>query len=72
MGRTYHPRRQQVLSAILAGISIKEASLTNGTSINYGSRVCREEGLDKHYITEAEFSIVQEYRKTLRELKVTA
>lgn len=72
MGRTYHPKRHLVLADILAGRSIKDASLSHGASINYGSRVCREEHLDKHYITEAEFSMVQEHRRTLRELKVTA
>lgn len=65
MGRYYHPKRHLVLAAILNGQSIKEASLTHGASINYGSRVCREEGLDKHYITPQEFAMVQEHRRKL-------
>ncbi len=50
----YKPKRAEVLAAILAGMSPKEAAMTHGAARSCGNKVCGWSGLTALYVSEAE------------------
>jgi len=51
----YKSKVREVLGAMLAGMSPKEAALTHGTARGYGNKVAVRAGLQPRYLTDAEW-----------------
>ncbi len=50
----YKPKRAQVLAAILAGMSPKEAAMTHGAARSFGNKVCGWARLTALYVSADE------------------